>query len=856
MPQTVNRHRVRREPGEIVLDTQEGIKGWFFDQLGNNVVPAEDMSDEDWTRKRDNLLDFTQHTFSNYKADKFHTDVCKHITDLVVKEETQNLMLFAPPQHGKSEIVSTRLPSFWLSHHPELPVGLISYGASLAFRNSRYARMVFETPQYAQIFPEYEKDVINWRTSDWHLRDHKGYVMAAGVGGPITGHGFGLGIIDDPVENWAAAQSEVTRESIWQWWLGTFKTRMWEGGRIILMMCMPGETPILMADGTWRPLDTIRKGEMVKTYDGGKLVDKIVEAFLPQGKRRVLEIKTGNHTVKATPNHPFMVERKNGIREWIRADEIKKGDLIVVLGQIDEGKNPRRLTKEDCWALGYMFGDGWLTYNPRKDTGAMRWITCVAKGIYPERNERILQYMKDRLDVSMRFIERSGYWRTEVARVGRWFESLGLRGNAHSKQIPDIVFQLPAHLRRSFLSGLVDADGHINNKQRAELVFTSGEFTKQVKLLAEQSGYRTTNINRQHGIYDPPGSPKPIEADSYRIQFQINKIVESEFETSRVRSVKASNSVPVYDLTVADTHNFIAWGCVVHNTRWHEDDLAGRILTQEGRIEEGGKWKVIAYPALAESEDPANDILGREFGEALAPSRFSAKFLIDFRSTQSSHVWNAEYQQHPTAPEGDFFKIGKIEIVEAIPAEICSIIKLDELSGYAPINIKQGVRFWDLAATEKKTLKKDPDSTSGTLMAEHENIYYLLDNINEQMGPYEVEDIIKLTSKVDGKIVKIRIEQEPGSAGKSLIANYVKLLAGFDVIGIPATGDKMVRASAYAAQLNAGNVKMLKSPWNRRVLMQYASFPRGAHDDDIDSGSGAFNDMTGEEQWGGGSGSL
>ena len=59
----------------------------------------------------------------------------------------------------------------------------------------------------------------------------------------------------------------------------------------------------------------------------------------------------------------------------------------------------------------------------------------------------------------------------------------------------------------------------------------------------------------------------------------------------------------------------------------------------------------------------------------------------------------------------------------------------------------------------------------------------------------------------------------------------------------------MVRADQFASQVNAGNVKILKSPWNKRYLAQLASFPRGAHDDDVDSSSGAFNELTGGDTW-------
>jgi predicted phage terminase large subunit-like protein len=472
---------------------------------------------------QNDLLAFTQHTFPQYKADPFHQNVAEYLNKVVLGE-INHLMLFAPPQHGKSELVSTRLPSYWLAHNPELPVALVSYGASLAYRNSRAARSVFESPQYREIFPHVVRDTSNWRMHDWHILDGKGYVLAVGVGGPITGHGFGLGIIDDPIENWAAGQSEALRERAWQWWQGTFKTRMWENSRTVVML-----------------------------------------------------------------------------------------------------------------------------------------------------------------------------------------------------------------------------------------------------------------------------------------------------------------------------------------TRWHDDDMAGRILRQEGRIEEGGKWTVISYPALADHTEGLDNI-GREVGDPLAPSRYSKEYLHELRDDLGPHVWSAEYQQKPTKPEGDLFKIGRIQLVNAIPAEIADVY-LPEASERFPEpfpvirQVFMGTRAWDLAGSTKKTQKQDPDYTVGFLIAVLDGNVYLLDMVREQMSPDQAEQMVKITAGTDGKRVRVRIEKEPGQSGLYQVNNYIKMLMGYDVEGLPATGDKMVRASPLASQVNAGNVFMLRALWNKFALNELAGFPNAAHDDIVDAAAYAFNDQVVGEVW-------
>src|SRR5262249_51902761 len=156
--------------------------------------------------------------------------------DQVVRGAIPRLMILAPPQHGKSELASVRLPAFWLGQRPEDPVILASYAASLAESKSRQARHVVESPEYALLFPAIRTRRDSRAIAHWELDGHKGGLLAAGVGGPITGHGARLGIIDDPVENWQEAQSQTVRDTCWDWWRTTFRTRIWEGGAIVLIM--------------------------------------------------------------------------------------------------------------------------------------------------------------------------------------------------------------------------------------------------------------------------------------------------------------------------------------------------------------------------------------------------------------------------------------------------------------------------------------------------------------------------------------------------------------------------------------------------------------------------------------------
>jgi len=184
---------------------------------------------------KQSLIDFTRWTYPQYVADPAHWLIARHL-EKVISGEITRLMIFAPPQHGKSELVSVRLPAFWLGKRPDDPVILSSYGASLAERHSAEARSCVESEAYAEIFRNVKTRQDSRAKQLWRIAGKRGGMLAVGVGGPVTGHGASLGIIDDPFENWKQAQSLTVRNQVWDWWRGTFRTRIWENGAIILVM--------------------------------------------------------------------------------------------------------------------------------------------------------------------------------------------------------------------------------------------------------------------------------------------------------------------------------------------------------------------------------------------------------------------------------------------------------------------------------------------------------------------------------------------------------------------------------------------------------------------------------------------
>jgi predicted phage terminase large subunit-like protein len=167
------------------------------------------------------------------------------------------------------------------------------------------------------------------------------------------------------------------------------------------------------------------------------------------------------------------------------------------------------------------------------------------------------------------------------------------------------------------------------------------------------------------------------------------------------------------------------------------------------------------------------------------------------------------------------------------------------------------VRYWDLAATEKKITGKkrnDPDETVGTKMSWDKQYFY----IEHQHGGFwewlDIKKQILETAKEDGAQVEIWVEQEPGSGGKNQvaeIANYIKdQLPGWFVNGHSPRddGDKVMRANYWFAEAKLGLIFVVAGSWVKPCFKQLDSFP-GRHDDRIDSISGGRLVLAPIEMW-------
>jgi predicted phage terminase large subunit-like protein len=219
-------------------------------------------------------------------------------------------------------------------------------------------------------------------------------------------------------------------------------------------------------------------------------------------------------------------------------------------------------------------------------------------------------------------------------------------------------------------------------------------------------------------------------------------------------------------------------------------------------------------------------------GELMFPERFPLHQVEELEVTLGSYATASQLQQRPAPREGGMFKHSWFVPVAEVPA-----------------NIQRTARAWDYAATSKST-SNDPDWTAGVRMSRTVDGLFVIEGVRRFRGsPLEVERETMSTAAVDGTGVTIRLAQDPGAAGKAWADAMVRKLAGYHVRVERPTGDKATRAAAFAAQAEAGNVRIVitgdvvRDAWVQPFLDELCLFPAVRHDDQVDAAADAFNEL-------------
>lgn len=248
--------------------------------------------------------------------------------------------------------------------------------------------------------------------------------------------------------------------------------------------------------------------------------------------------------------------------------------------------------------------------------------------------------------------------------------------------------------------------------------------------------------------------------------------------------------------------------------RFHQDDLAGRLLKEDG-------WLELRLPALAEE----NDMLGRAVDEPLWPDRWGYDYLDDLRRRRGPYTWASIYQQNPIPAEGGIFR-RKWFVNDNHPF-------------LNPANLPpmvHTVRYWDLAMSGKDTA----DYSVGTKYGiDAESNRYVLDVKRRRL---EWGDVVPWMAEViesDGQQVIQGIEQAAFMTRAITELNRDRRFDRYQILGYPKHKDKVTNALPFAAKAAAGIVYLVQGLWNEPWLEEVCAFNQAAHDDQVDSVAGA-----------------
>lgn len=293
---------------------------------------------------------------------------------------------------------------------------------------------------------------------------------------------------------------------------------------------------------------------------------------------------------------------------------------------------------------------------------------------------------------------------------------------------------------------------------------------------------------------------------------------------------------------------------VVMHTRWHQDDLAGKLIKEMANDPRADRWIILNLPAIW--EPPAvpdnktwdeyqrekmldgvyleqSDPLLRKPGQALWPRKYDEGDLEHFQVAVGQYDWGALYQQNPYLRSGSLFRREDFTVVDLPP-------KNEDIVGR--------IRGWDKAGNKSGT---GGDYAAGVLMSiTKDDIIYVEHVVRRQCTPLQREEELMRCARNDRQLrgnVEIWHQQDPGTAGLESAQNTNKRLAkeGFTAHFETMSGDKTVRAGPWATAVEGGQVRVVRGAWNEAFIEEHVAFPKGAHDDQVDVAAFIFNKLSG-----------
>lgn len=565
--------------------------------------------------------------------------------------------------------------------------------------------------------------------------------------------------------------------------MSTALSRLAPGGGVLGIMCMTGDTPVMMADGTQRRLDTLKSSDEIATYANGILAATRIKALRSNGPDLVLKITmTSGKIVRANQRHPFLSVLPNGCVTWVRLKNLTSTSRIVIVK--GSGVNGEPLPALPRGAKHLPRVADYVTSTTGKSTGL--------QGTDPRHTTMT----------------------PVVAHVSS-------TGTASPQRITTLCTRLKTAVALSV----------VNTLKRVILRLTGRRNLPSTTV---------TTPERLEGCFATTVTPGSDTLGMSRWHFPPQHI--SDFTLDEIASIEPDGVEEVFDVQVEHTENFIANGLVSHNTWWNEDDWAGRIQQLSG-MEDADTFEIVKYPAINDQGDeyilpddsieqlpPGSDIpegarMTRPMNSALHPARYTLASLLKRKATYyglgQQRWWHALYQQSPTVDDGVYFTKKMFRFYVNEP-------HLLERSVY---------QTWDFAITEGQ---QNDYTVGATGYQDTSNNLHVADIVRfKSDDSFVIADAILDNWVAHGSCALLGFED--GQIWKAVSAVFLRrceergLFPSYELM-VPLS-DKAARAQPLRGLMQGGKVWFKdKAAWwevCRKELTQFLS--GGKHDDVVDS---------------------
>ncbi|WP_299153091.1 phage terminase large subunit [uncultured Christiangramia sp.] len=299
---------------------------------------------------RKDILKFTETTFKKFKPKRFHKKFYDILT-LFALGIIKNVIFSMPPQHGKSEGSSRRLPAFVAGIRPDVKVALISYAATKAQKFGREIMSIMREPQYKDIFPDVQYPERGYTGTKANTNESResinsdGSMKFVGVGGALTGDPVDMLIMDDLYKDWQEGNSPIVQQRTWDWYTAVAETRLHNDSQQLIVFTRWSENDLVAI---------LEEKGYVHEWDGNQDIRELAASLEPDQfiKINIPAIKEDEPSEfdNRTPGEPLWPER-HSLAKLISSRD-KDPDKFDCLHQ----GNPTPKT-------GLLYGNDWKTYS-------------------------------------------------------------------------------------------------------------------------------------------------------------------------------------------------------------------------------------------------------------------------------------------------------------------------------------------------------------------------------------------------------------------------------------------------------------------------------------------------------------